>query len=272
MDIKLVALDLDDTLLDSGLEISPACVESIRRVRQQGVIITLATGRMFRSALPYARQLGIDVPLITYQGAWVKNSSSEEVLYYQPVPPLLARQVMLYFRSQEVHYHSYFNDELCMEAISPEGDDYARLAGVKPQLRPDLVADLDTYDAMKIMAVTRDESKLLLMEQELRENFGDQLYITRSKPYYLEVMSRQAGKALALELIARYFGINQSEVMAVGDSYNDLEMIKWAGMGVAMGNAVPAVKSAADFITFSNDAEGVNEALRRLVLKPCTAT
>ena len=267
MNIKMVALDLDDTLLDSELKISSSCVNAIQKVRQKGVMITLSTGRMFKSALPYARQLDIDVPIITYQGAWVKNSLSGEELYYRPVPKELACQVMIYFREQGVHYHSYYNDELCVEDFSAEANDYARLAGVKAQLHPDLIADLDCYDAMKIMAISQSEPQLLAMEKELKANYVGQLYITRSKPFYLEVMDRQVGKALALELIADHYGINRTEVMAIGDSFNDLDMIKWAGLGIAMGNAVEAVKEAADFVTFSNDEEGVTEALQRFVLQ-----
>jgi Cof subfamily protein (haloacid dehalogenase superfamily) len=266
MGIKLVALDLDDTLLDSGLRISADCVAAIQAARQKGVRITLSTGRMFKSALPYAKQLGIDVPLITYQGAWVKNSRSEEVLYYKPVPQSLARQVMLYFRAQGVHYHSYYNDELCIEKVSREGDDYARLAGVTAQLHEDLITDLLHFEAIKIMAISDHEKQVLTMEEELKSRFSTNLYITRSKPGYLEVMNRAASKAHALALIASYYGIDRREVMAVGDSYNDLDMIEWAGLGVAMGNAVDSVRKAADFVTFSNDEEGVTEALRRFVL------
>lgn len=266
MEIKMIALDLDDTLLDSELNISPACVRAIRAVRQKGAIITLSTGRMFRSALPYAEKLGIDVPIITYQGAWVKNSLSSEVLYYRPVSRELARQVMNYFRHQGVHFHCYFNDELCIESLSPEADDYARLAGVEARLYDDLIAALDDYDTLKIMAVSHNVQHLLAMEKELKDKFAQQLYVTRSKPFYLEVMDRSVGKALALELIAGHYGIKSSQVMAVGDSFNDLDMIKWAGLGVAMGNAIEEVKEAADFVTFSNDEEGVTEALQRFVL------
>lgn len=207
------------------------------------------------------------MPLITYQGAWVKNSLSEEVLYYKPVPQSLARQVMLYFRAQGIHYHSYYDDELCVEKPSPEGDAYALLAGVTAQLHEDLITDLLHFDAMKIMAISDDEKKVLTMEEELKSRFDQFLYITRSKPGYLEVMNRAVSKAHALELIANYYGIERSEVMAVGDSYNDLDMIEWAGLGVAMGNAIDPVKKIADYVTFSNDEEGVTEALRRFILQ-----
>ena len=267
MTIKMVALDLDDTLLNSQLKISPACVRAIRAARQKGVIITLSTGRMFQSALPYARQLEIDVLIITYQGAWVKSSLSGEVLYYQPVPAGLARQVMLFFRQQGVHYHCYYNDELCIESSSAEADDYACLAGVDARMYDDLITALGHYDTLKIMAISTNESRLLEMEKEMKARFADQLYITRSKPFYLEVMNRLAGKAQALALIADHLGIQPAEVMAIGDSFNDLDMIKWAGWGVAMGNAIASVKEAADFVTFSNEEEGVAEALQRFVLQ-----
>jgi hypothetical protein len=266
MSIKLVALDLDDTLLDSGLKISEDCVRAIQEVRRRGVRVTISTGRMYSSALPYAQQLEIDVPLITYQGAWVKNTLSGEVLYFKPVPRKPAIEVMKYFKIAGVHCHSYYNDQLVMESLSAEGKFYSQLAGVEIVLVDDLIARLDTEDAMKIMAISHDEKQLLDMERNLKLDYGDNLHITRSKPYFLEVMHVQANKAKALEVVARHYGIHRQEVMAIGDSYNDLEMIEWAGLGVAMGNAFEPVKEAADFVTTSNEEEGVAEALRRFVL------
>lgn len=268
MAIKLVALDLDDTLLDGSLTISDECVDTIRAVRANGVIVTLATGRMYRSALPYARQLNIDVPLITYQGAWVKNSHSGEELYNRPVPRELAREVMQFFSDKRVHYQTYFNDKLCMPSLTEEGRYYSEIAGIEPVLLPSLIEALATETAIKILAVSFDEKKILQMEQELNQRFGARLYITRSKPRFLEIMDPRATKADALQVVARRYNIDQNEVMAVGDSYNDLAMIKWAGTGVAMGNACEAVKEAADFVTVSNEEEGVAEALRHLVLNP----
>jgi Cof subfamily protein (haloacid dehalogenase superfamily) len=262
MAIKLVALDLDDTLLNGALKISDECVNTIRRVREKGAIVTLATGRMFRSALPYARQLNIDIPLITYQGAWVKNSMSGEELYYRPVPHDLACEVIRFFKDNGVHYHTYFNDKLCMESLTEEGRYYSGLAGIEPTLYPSLIEALAYEKPIKILAISSNEQKILDMEMELNQLYGSRLYITRSKPCFLEIMDPRATKADALQVIAQHYNIDQSEVMAVGDSYNDLAMIKWAGTGVAMGNACDAVKKSADFITASNEEEGVAEALR----------
>jgi hydroxymethylpyrimidine pyrophosphatase-like HAD family hydrolase len=205
MTLKLVAIDLDDTLLDSTLSISGPCKSNIRAAREKGVIITLATGRMYSSALPFALQLEVDVPLITYQGALVKNSQTQQVLYYQPLAPDMAVAVLKYFQKAGVHYHSYFNDQLCLESRSEEGMNYAQLAGVEPLIVPSLV------DAC-----------------------------------------RQGQEAL--------------KIMAVGDSYNDMEMIKWAGLGVAMGNAPAEVKRVANYVTASNDEDGVAQALQYWIL------
>ena len=266
MAIKLVAIDLDDTLLDSGLQIAPSCLEAIRRVQELGIKVTLATGRMYRSALPYARQIKADLPLITYQGALVKNSLSGEVLYHRPVPQELALEIMEYFRQARVHYHTYLDDELYLESLTEEGRAYANMARVEPRIVPDLMEAVRQAPPLKIMAITENERALLDMEVELKSRYSKQLNITRSKPYFLEVMDQSANKGQALQVVAEHFDIDRKEVLAVGDSYNDLAMIEWAGIGVALGNARDVVKDAADYVTSSNDEAGVAEALHRFIL------
>lgn len=267
MAIKLVALDLDDTLLDPDLQISEKCRQAIGEVRERGIIVTISTGRMYSSARPYAMQLGLSVPLITYEGALVKHSHTGEALYAQPVPPHLAREVMSYFKSAGIHFHSYYDDRLVMEKMTREGQAYARLAGVDLVIIPDLRSALDTNQAMKIMAISDQETSLVRMEQELKERYGGKLHITRSKRHFLEVMHPEADKSRALQVMAEHFGIERHEVMAVGDSYNDVEMIAWAGIGIAMANAFPVVKQKADFITSSNQEDGVALALQRFILE-----
>jgi len=270
MSIKLVAIDLDDTLLDSGLKIPPLCMKAIEEVQEKGVIVTLATGRMFASALPYARQLESvrDIPIITYQGALVKCSHSGEVLYYHPLPRDKAIEIMQYFKRNQIHFQAYFDDQLCMEELTEEGREYSQLAGIEPVIIKDLIREASCQDSYKILAVIENEGLLFDMELELRGIHARELYITRSKPYYLEVMDPRANKGDALKVIAEHYGINRKEVMAIGDSYNDMSMFEWAGIGVAMGNARKSVQEAADYITASNEEEGVAEALERFILNP----
>lgn len=267
MAIKLVAIDLDDTLLDPELQISRHCLEIIRQVQDKGVLVTLATGRMYRSALPYARLLQVDVPLITYQGALVKNSRSGEILYNKPVPFAEAVKVMDFFHQAGIHYHCYFDDQLCMERLTKDGKDYSELAGVEPVLFEDLREMAKKRETLKILSVVHDKRLIEDLQDGLTARYSpSQLNITRSKPYYLEVMHPQATKGDALRVVADHYGIAREEVMALGDSYNDLAMIEWAGLGVAMGNARDEVKQAAAYVTHSNEEEGVAEALYKFVL------
>lgn len=265
MSIKLVAIDLDDTLLDSGLQIAPECAEAIQAVRDKGVLVTLATGRMHRSALPYARQLNMDLPLITYQGALVKSAFSSEVIYYQPLPHRQAGEIIEFFKTRGLHCHAYSDNDLFMESLTPEGRYYEDLAGIKAVMVDDLARTVREQDALKIMAIIRDQELLLSLYMELTTQYKE-LHITRSKPIFIETMALQANKGLALQVVARHYGVDREEVLAIGDSYNDLDMIKWAGVGIAMANARPEVQAEADFITASNDEQGVAEALRKYVL------
>lgn len=268
MPVKLVALDLDDTLLTDSLEIPAATRSVLEAVQAQGTLITLATGRMYRSALRYALELEMDVPLITYQGALVKHAVSGEVLYYKPVPGEASRQVAAYVRGQGLHYQCYYNDELYMESLTPEGRDYAELVGVEPIIEPDLIRRLGTeLDTTKLIIVNYDVPSLIEMEKELKRRFGSAVHITRSKPYYVEILNPAATKGMALQAVAAHYGLERHEVMAIGDSYNDIEMIAWAGIGVAVDNAHAQVKAAADYVTVSNQEEGVARALERFVLR-----
>lgn len=267
MRIRLVAVDLDDTLLDSGLKISPECRQSLTEVRKMGVHITLATGRMFCSARPYALELEMDVPLITYQGALVKNAVSEEVLYFCPVPCDLGYRAAREVREKGFHYQTYYDDRLYMERLTPEGEAYARLAGVEPVIEPALLDLIKTREPTKIVIINNDAGRLRQLQAYLTGKLGPVAHITLSKPNFLEVMNPEATKGKALQKVAEYLGIDRSEVMAIGDSYNDLDMLTWAGIGVAVGNAHEEVKAAADFVTASNDEHGVAEALHRFIIK-----
>ncbi|MGE5417546.1 MAG: Cof-type HAD-IIB family hydrolase [Acidobacteriota bacterium] len=267
MTIKLVALDLDDTLLTSSLEISPECQEVLQAVQDRGVMITIATGRMFGSAKPYAVGMSTDVPLITYQGALVKKAVSGEVIYYRPVPCEQALQVIEIARDLGCHYQAYFDDRLYMEKLTQEGQDYATLVGSDPVFEPGLYNLIKEKEPTKVIIIKYDLDYLINLENDLKERFAGRLHITRSKPFFLEALNLEATKGRALEKVSEHFGFHRQEVLAIGDSYNDIEMLDWAGIGVAVANAHPEVKAHADYITLSNDDHGVAEALRHFILK-----
>ncbi len=263
--IKLVALDLDDTLLDSEFKISPETARAVRTAIERGVTVTFATGRMYSSALPYALELGLDVPLITYQGALVKTSQSKEVLYHRPVPLELARELITHLFAKGFDVNLYMKDQLYAQAGNSWVEEYRKIARVPCQTVPDLLASLTT--APDKVLVIDEELKLDRLATEVREAVGNRLHITKSKPFFLEFTHPEATKGQALATLVEKLGITRQEVMAVGDSYNDLDMLEYAGTGVAMANARPEIKAKADFVTLGNDEHGVAEAINRFVLQ-----
>jgi len=261
-DIKLVAIDLDGTLLDNDYVISTRAKQAIKRVRSEGVEVTLCTGRMYRSALPYAQELGLALPLITYQGAMVKNSGTGEVLYERFVPAVWAREVIKLGKDWGFPVNLYYEDDLYVEEATPMGRLYASRVGVKMHEVGDLL-EFVSDGPIKLLAIEKNEARLEGFEQVCREKFADNLYITRSMPEYLEFLHPEATKGRGLSAVAMSEGISAAQVMAIGDSYNDLEMFAYAGFSVAMGNARPEIKEKADYITTANEDDGVAEALNK---------
>jgi len=265
MAIKLVAIDIDDTLLDSRHRIPPACIKAIQRVRNRGVLVVLATGRMFRAALPYARELDLDMPLITYQGALVKCALSNEVLYERTIRIDLARELIGLLEQGDIDYHVYINDRLYTKKLIPVVLKHSQITGIEPVLIKEMDKILNEHEPMEIMAVFPRQSAREMVEGNIRKMYGQDLHITRFKYDSLEIMHRHATKARALAAIAVQYNIQQQEVMAIGDSYNDLPMIEWAGIGVAVANAHLQVKQAADFVSGSNEEEGIVQALDKFI-------
>ncbi|HML32360.1 Cof-type HAD-IIB family hydrolase [Sporomusa sphaeroides] len=264
MAIKLVALDLDDTLLNSKLAVSPRACEAIRQAVAQGVTVTIATGRMYRSALPYARQLGLDVPIITYNGALIKSCLSGEVLLDQPIERKLSQQVLALCKERGWYIQNYVRDELYVEKINQYAEQYSRLAAVPVTAVGDRLYDgEESSNKMLIMSTPEGIVEIYDICKAL---FGNQLSIAISKPTYLEITDPLANKGRALAFLADKLGIKKEETMAVGDSGNDVDMLKYAGWSVAMGNASAAVKAIARLETLANDADGVAEAIEKYVL------
>jgi hypothetical protein len=261
-DIKLIAIDLDDTLLHDDLTISMRAKEAIKKVIAKGVTVTLATGRMFAAALPYARELGLNVPLITYQGAMVKCVNGE-LIYHQTIPLDTAQEVADYVRFRGYHLNVYVDDKLFMEQNSPEARHYVTITRVSPHY----VESFDKLwaDPTKLVVLGED-SKIKSLAIELGQRFGQSLNIISPLPCILEITHKKATKSNALKALAQSLGFGLENVMAIGDSPNDLEMVRDAGFGVAMENSIPVLKENADYITLSNNDDGVAEVLEKIVL------
>lgn len=264
MTIKLIAVDLDDTLLDSKLAVSPRTCEAIRKAVDKGVTVTIATGRMHSSALVYAKQLNLDVPLITYNGGLIKSCLSGETLLHQPVEQKDAQEVLALFRDKNWYIQTYMNDELYVKELNEYADYYSRLCGRQANAIGDRLYAAE-QPPTKMLAMSTQEG-ITEIYNTVKAQFGDRLTVAMSKPTFMEITHPLTNKGRALAFLADKLQIRQEEVMAIGDSGNDVDMIKYAGWGVAMGNASEAVKAVAKLKTLTNNADGVAEAIEKYVL------
>lgn len=267
--IRLIASDLDDTLLDQDSRLSEENKQVVRTVVEQGVTFTIATGRMFQATVPYAKELGLseEQPLICYNGALIKRVSGE-VLYHRPLPVDLAVKISNYGQEKGWTLNLYYEDELYVSVLNETVKTYASFVDVAVEA----VGDLGEF----VTAGNKEISKILVISEpeetpgrirELKKLVGDKVQVTRSRDKFIEITSAEAHKGAALLWLAQSMGLTAEQVMAIGDSGNDITMLQVAGLGVAVENAHFSAKEVADFATVSNSENGVAQALRQFVLQ-----
>lgn len=264
MAIRLLAVDLDDTLLNEKSEVSEMNKKAIQDAVARGVIVTIATGRMFESAQKIAREIGLDVPLIAYNGALVESAISEEVLMKTCVDADAAAAVLKLFKEKGWYIQLYRNDTLYVDTATDDTRDYERRVKTKAvEIGSELYRN--PRDILKMLAVN-DADKLDYVEEVVQTTFRGKVFAPRSRPRLLEIVNAKVNKGEALRFVAEKFGIKQEEVMAIGDSNNDVAMLEYAGLGIAMANASDRVKEVAQAITASNEEDGVAKAIEQYIL------
>ena len=263
---KMIAIDLDGTLLTDELMITPNTVKAIQKAVEIGTIVTIATGRMFPSAKQFAQQLDINVPLITYQGAIIKDVNEKEVMYERLIPSDIAQKLVDISREKKIHLQVYQDDILYGESENGKLISYAEEVMVPYTIEPDL-GKLAKHGFTKALFIAEPDC-LESLQGEMRTLFGERAHIAKSKKTYLEVTHPEANKGSALLYLAEKLGIDRSEIIGIGDNHNDFELITTAGLGIAMGNAVKELKDSADYISRTNNEEGVLHAIEKFVLEP----
>jgi len=261
---RLVAMDLDDTLLTDELTVTEATLRALEEAAALGVRLTVATGRSYRSAKRIAGRIGLNVPLITYQGSLVKDPRDGTVLYERFVPRETARRVYDFCAARGLHLQTYIDDWLYAFEENDKLKAYAALSDIPYTVVPGF-KDLPEGNHTKLIIIGEPE-ELDRLGPELRELAGPEMHVTKSKATFLEVLHREGTKGDALRFLAAYYGIPMEETVAIGDAWNDWEMIQAAGLGVAMANAVPALKEIADYVTLSNNEDGVRHVLEKFIL------
>lgn len=259
--MRLIATDLDGTLFGPDLRISPRTREVLESASERGIKLCLATGRMVRATMPFVAQLPVRAPLITYQGALIADPATGEWLWHRPVPRPLADEVVALSREFGLHVNLYLGDRLLLEAITPEAEFYMGLSRVEPEVVR--FGDV-TGDPTKVTAIG-DADRVQLAYEALAPRFEGRLNVATSLPQLLEFTHPEADKGKALAEVCRRLDIPRDEVVAFGDGLNDLSMLEYAGLGVAMGNGAPALKAKAGAIAGPLAEDGLARFLEDLL-------
>lgn len=269
MAYSVVALDLDGTLLTDDLRVTERSRATIRRVQEQGVTVLLASARPPRSMRRYHAELALDTPVIAYNGALVWDFARGGPLFHEPVLPDAARALVAFLRRQDptLNVSLECHDRWYIDELTEELRRHIEQYEVDPPhgvgcLEQVLAAEAEAISKVLFRGTPQSGASLLAA---LPPDLAERLHITTSGDWFCEVMAAGATKAAAIAWTARHLGV-EGPVLAIGDSPNDIPMLKAATLGVAMENAAPVVKAAADALTASNNEDGVALAIERHVL------
>ncbi|WP_373547891.1 Cof-type HAD-IIB family hydrolase [Chamaesiphon sp.] len=268
--IKLLIVDIDGTIAGSSNQVSSRVKHAIEAAQAQGVRVGIATGRMYKSALRFHHEIGADLPLIAYQGAWIQDPATGITHRHLPVPIDIAQELIDYFEQSHLRdklsIHVYRDDRLYVREINPDTEAYIGRSGVEVIAAPDLRTVL-TERPTKILAMSEDIALIQSLLTELRQRYTPaKLHVTTSVPIFLETTQAGVNKGNAIDYLVKLLGITAENVLAIGDNYNDVEMLAYAGIGVAMGNAPEDVRSLGDWVAPHVDADGVAVAIEKFIL------
>ncbi len=241
----------------------PRTAAAIAATRATGAHVIVVTGRMFRSVRPYLEQAGLDDPVVCYQGAVVADPVSGAFLRHVPIPRADALDVIDAVVAAGYHVNCYVDDELYVAAITPEARRYAGFQHIELHVVGPLREWLHD-DPTKLVAVG-DPDELDVLEVEMKERFGDRLFISKSLPFFLEFAHPDVSKGSGLAFVADRLGFTARQTVACGDGENDRELLDWAGFGVAVANAHEDILQRADLVVPSVNEEGVASLLEAYV-------
>jgi Cof subfamily protein (haloacid dehalogenase superfamily) len=247
MSIRLIAMDLDGTLVGPAMQVPQRTCRALQHALLQGCWITIATGRSLPPVARFARELGLNAPLLLCQGALIRDHRDGTVLYRQAIPLEVARRVIQYAQTRELALQAHMDDEPAYaDRTNRQTTRMETISGISTRTVDNLAASLE-HPPLKLMIYVEPEAIGSLLA-DLKAEFGDQVQVVQSWHHLLEITHLGACKGQALAWLAGYLGIAQSETMAIGDHDNDISMLSWAGLGVAMSHATPACQAAADVV------------------------
>lgn len=284
--VKLIALDMDGTLLNRQHQVSAENARAVQQAQSSGITVVVATGRSYKEALPPLAAAGITCPVICVNGAEVRSETGE-IVRSMPIPPQTYEEAEAILRQEDLYYELYTNRgtftndrdkafavlRAFIQSAFPGTDEQTIRAAHERRFSAGELAPVDSYASVldrsgehlyKLMVFSREGQKLDRVSRRLAA--VNELAVSSSAANNLEVTHRLAQKGIALRELADRLGIALEETMAIGDSFNDLSMLRIVGLGVAMGNADDEIKRASAVVTDTNDQHGVARAIREWAL------
>jgi 5-amino-6-(5-phospho-D-ribitylamino)uracil phosphatase len=258
--IKLVAIDLDGTLLNDSKQVSSQTVAGLKGLPEKGIKVVIASARPPRSVRHIYSALGLDTLSIHYNGALIWDEPKQKVVHHTPMPGALVHQMITAARAQHPDVlvscevlDRWFTDRFEQSYTTETGR----------MFKPDVIAPLNQFCGQPItkLMLLGPSAMIDVVGQSMADLFHQHVSVVRCDPELVQIMDKRASKGVALHAVAKHYGIPMGQVMAIGDAANDVEMLDAAGVGVAMDNAHPKVKAIADFICPSNNDHGVHAAL-----------
>ena len=266
MNYKMIVSDLDDTLLREDLTISEATKNILIQAQQKGIKVVLASGRPTVAMERYAKELQLKEYggyMISYNGAVITDCTHDKITFEQNLQKSTVHELYHFSKEENVFIHTYKDGNI----ITPQTNKYTTiesdLTGMPIKQTEDFIREIDK-DVIKVILL-EDPEYLKTVEKNLKEKFEHKMSITISKPFFLECMDKGVDKGDTLKFLSEQLGIKSEEILALGDSYNDVKMLKFAGLGVAMKNAPQDIKELVDYVTESNMNDGIVEAMKKFV-------
>lgn len=266
---RAIALDLDGTLTNHDKVVTPKTCEALLQAEAEGVVIILASGRPTYGIEPVAECLELDKRggyILSYNGGNIVNAKTGEKLFAQFLPDEVIPILYRYAKEKNHALLGYAGNEIITEMPDDQYvKEESRINKMNIRKVENLFEALEPHPTKLLM--TGDPADMLKAENELSEILGDRMDIFRSAPFFLELVPKGIDKAKSLLRLLSKINLTPADMIAFGDGYNDLSMLKLAGMGVAMQNAAPEVRAEADYITLSNEEDGVAAALEHFCKK-----
>ena len=257
MAFRLVALDIDGTIREPEHPISERTRHALKAVREAGAAVTIATGRSFRSAVQATSELDLDSPIASFQGAHLADPRTGEVLWHRPLTAELTVRALESLGDWDGNVMAFIGDDVYVSHLTEWSAPY----GDRQEIRMHEVGRLEVIanqQPTRLVAVG-DHDRIEGLETDLILRFGDQMHVTRSLPHFCEILHPHGGKHRALEALGQRLGVTRQETLAFGNGYNDVHMLQWAGMGVAVAGGVP------DRVAPSVKDEGPAQVLEELL-------